>query len=45
MSVLLQKTPSRLEVYNDLDGDVVNFFRVLREDTSELLRLLQLTPF
>ena len=30
-SVLLRKPPSELEVYNDLDSGVVNFFRVLRE--------------
>jgi D12 class N6 adenine-specific DNA methyltransferase len=29
-SVLLQKPPSELETYNDLSGDIVNFFRVLR---------------
>jgi DNA adenine methylase len=29
-SVLMQKTRARGEVYNDLDGDVVNVFRVLR---------------
>lgn len=29
--VLLQKPRSHGEVYNDLDGDVVNFFRVLRD--------------
>ncbi len=45
MSVLLQKAPSALEVYNDLDGEVVNFFRVLRTRTSELMRAVDLTPF
>lgn len=44
-SVLLRKTPSRMEVYNDLDGDVVNFFRVLREQTDALVRALALTPY
>jgi DNA adenine methylase len=36
--VLLQKPRSYAEVYNDLDGDVVNFFRVLRD--PELSRQL-----
>lgn len=42
--VLLRKEPSELEVYNDLDGEVVNFFRVLREQPEDLERAIQLTP-
>ena len=44
-SVLLQKQPSRLEVYNDLDQEVVNFFVVLRTNLKELVQLIELTPF
>ena len=44
-SVLFQKTPSRVETYNDLDGDVVNFFRVLRDRADELVRSIRLTPW
>lgn len=44
-SVLLQKRPSRIEVYNDLDGEVVNFFRVLRDHPGELVQALSLTPY
>ena len=44
-SVLLQKPPSLLETYNDLSEDIVNFFRVLREQTNSLIRAIQLTPF
>jgi site-specific DNA-adenine methylase len=40
-SVLLQKDPSRLEVFNDLDQELVNFFRVLREQKAEFLDLLR----
>jgi DNA adenine methylase len=44
-SVLLRKPPSRLEVYNDIDEEVVHFFRILRERTEEFVRAVQLTPF
>jgi DNA adenine methylase len=43
--VLLNRTPSAVETYNDLDGEVVNFFRVLRANGKELRRVLALTPF
>lgn len=45
--VLLQKQRSYAEVYNDLDGDIVNFFRVLRDpDTRrQLFELVSLTPY
>ena len=46
-SILLQKTPSRMEVYNDLDRDVVNFFEVLRDQqlAEELAQQIELTPY
>lgn len=44
-SVLLQKPRSPMETYNDLDGNVVNFFRVLRDRPDELIRKIQLTPW
>lgn len=46
-SVLLRKERSHTEVYNDLDAEVVNVFRVLRDDekAAELIRLLTLTPY
>ena len=46
-SVLLQKPRCRAEVYNDLDSDLVNVFRVLRAATTvqDLQRSLMLTPF
>ncbi|MFX4717485.1 hypothetical protein ABTB07_21530, partial [Acinetobacter baumannii] len=44
-NVLLQKPRALLETYNDLDGQVVNFFRVLRSQPDELVRLLELTPY
>jgi len=44
-AVLARKLPSKIEIVNDLDGRVVNFFRVLRERPKELIRLLDLTPY
>lgn len=44
-SVLLQKERSYGEVYNDMDGELVNLFRVARDHGSELLSALRLTPF
>lgn len=44
-SVLLQKAPARFEVMNDLDGDVIAFFDVLRSDPEALIRAIELTPY
>lgn len=46
-SVLLRKPRSYAEVYNDLDSEIVSFFRVLqnKEQSVELERLLRVTPF
>ncbi|HSA47923.1 MAG TPA: DNA adenine methylase [Candidatus Competibacteraceae bacterium] len=44
-AVLLNREPSPIETYNDIDGEVVNFFRVLRDRQEELIRVIALTPF
>lgn len=44
-SVLMRKPRSYAEIYNDLDGEVVNLFRVARERGDELRQALELTPF
>lgn len=44
-SVLLQKERSYGEVYNDLDGEVVNLFRMARDRGRDLRRALAWTPF
>lgn len=44
-AVLLNRVPSPVETYNDLDGEVVNFFRVLRDDKDKLIEAIGLTPF
>jgi len=44
-AVLFAKRPSLTEIVNDLDGNVVCFFRVLRDRPDELARALRLTPY
>lgn len=44
-AVLLNREPSPIETYNDLDAEVANFFRVLRNDPDRLIRAIGLTPF
>ena len=44
-AVLLNRPPSPVETYNDLDGEVCNFFRVLREQKDALVKAIGLTPF
>lgn len=44
-AVLLNKIPSPVEIFNDLQGEIVNFFRVLRERGPELIGRLELTPY
>lgn len=44
-AVFFSKPESRLEVLNDIDGNVVNFFKVCRDHPDDLARLLALTPY
>ena len=44
-SVLMLKPRAFAEVYNDLNDRAVNFFRVLRERPSDLVHVLNLTPY
>lgn len=44
-SVLIQKPRSYGEIYNDLDGEIVNLFTVARDHGAELVRVLEFTPF
>jgi len=46
-SVLLRKPKSHTEIYNDIEDEIVNLFRVMRDRTQadELIRLLRLTPY
>jgi DNA adenine methylase len=44
LAVLLAKEPARLETVNDLDGDLMLFWRVLRDEPEALARACALTP-
>ena len=47
-SVLMRKPRAQMvEIYSDLDGEIANVFRVLRDQSkaAELKRLLQFTPY
>lgn len=44
-AVLLNREPSPVETYNDIDSEVVNFFRVLRTQKDALIEAIGLTPF
>ncbi len=41
--VFFHKEPSKVEVLNDMDGEIVNFFRVCHEHCEELLRYFRFT--
>lgn len=44
-AVFFNKPSVYIETINDMDGDVVNLFRVCRECPKELARLIEMTPF
>lgn len=44
-AVLFAKTPAPVEIVNDLDRNVITFFRVLRTREADLARALRLTPY
>lgn len=43
-AVLFSKQRSRLETVNDIDGEIVNLFRVIRERPDELAHAIRWTP-
>jgi DNA adenine methylase len=44
-AIFLRKSPSKIEVLNDISDDVVNFYQVLRDRTDEFVRAIELTPY
>lgn len=45
LAVLFNKPRCHIETVNDLYGEVVNFFRILRNDPEKLRKLIELTPY
>jgi len=44
-AVFFTKRPSKIETINDLDGQVINLFAVIRDNSDELCRLITATPW
>ncbi|MFE2999891.1 DNA adenine methylase [Nocardia sp. NPDC059246] len=44
LAVLLAKPATRMETVNDIDGDLMTFWRVLRDRPADLARVCALTP-
>lgn len=44
-AVFFRKPPSRIETINDLDGEIVNLFTVIREQPEALARAVAMTPY
>ena len=44
LGVLLCRAPCKVEVANDLDGDVFNWWRQVRDNADELTRKIKYTP-
>jgi len=44
-AVFFNKPPAALETINDISGDVVNLFRIIRERPEELVQAIQRTPY
>lgn len=45
LAMLLNKKPSRIETASDINGRVINFFRVLRDKRQEFLNAVTLSPY
>jgi DNA adenine methylase len=44
-AILFNKEPSRIETVNDIDGNIVNLFKVIREKPNELAHAVEFTPY
>ncbi len=44
-AVFFKKKPSSIETINDVDGDVINLFSVIRTQSEDLARVVSMTPY
>jgi DNA adenine methylase len=44
-ALTLKKEPAPIEIINDVDNEIVNFFQQLRDNHSDLCNLIELTPY
>ena len=44
-ALTMTKTPAPIEIVNDLDDEIVNVFEQLRNNSDELVRQIELTPY
>ncbi len=44
-AVLINRKPAAVETFNDLNGEIINFFRVLRDSKDDLIDSVYYTPF
>ena len=44
-ALTMAKKATPVEIINDIDGDIVNVFRQLRENPDDLIRAVELTPY
>ena len=44
-AMTLAKSPAPIEIINDIDGDIVNLFKQLRDNFDELIDLINFTPY
>jgi len=44
-ALTLRKKPAQIEVINDIDSEIYNFFEQLRKNTTALIEAVKLTPY
>lgn len=44
-AVFFNKVPAKIETINDIDGEVFNLFKTIRDFPDELAKLVEMTPY